>query len=371
MAQSQSNNHKTLLYPVQRLHTSGARAVEAFKIDSILHLAIPQLAEDIPDFPSDMNGGNSDVGLIIFRHNGTNFEHRWTLPLSGGEDAEFFQIGDRAFLAVASLRSGKGPYELDVDSVIFEWQADSFVPFQKIPTFAAKQWRHFNIDGRHFLALAQGVVMENLVPKHPSASTIFQWNGSSFVPFQTIDSAWGYNWHSFQVDGHHLLGYADHKKPSVLLRWTGTNFEPFQTMDGNSGRAFCFFEAEGTGFLAFANLGGDSFLYCWESGKFIKHQTLSGPGGREFAYLQHNDQHYLIQINFLIGTPQAPVTTLNSIVYRFENGFLHVAETFPTLGGTDVAAFEANGETHLAISESLSAEVHFRTDSQIWRFGDS
>ena len=32
-----------------------------------------------------------------------------------------------------------------------------------IPTFAAKQWRHFAIGERHFLALAQGVVMEGVV----------------------------------------------------------------------------------------------------------------------------------------------------------------------------------------------------------------
>lgn len=41
----------------------------------------------------------------------------------------------------------------------------------------------------------------------------------------------------------------------------------------------------------------------------------------------------------------------------------------PTFGATDVAAFTAGGETFLAVAESLSESVRFRTDSRIYRFG--
>src|SRR5712671_3571531 len=85
-----------LLEPVQRLETSGARAVEAFAHAGSRYLAIAQLARDIPGRPAQMNGGDSDVDAVIYRwHDGRFVEHQ-RLPVPGGEDVEFFRIGARA-----------------------------------------------------------------------------------------------------------------------------------------------------------------------------------------------------------------------------------------------------------------------------------
>ncbi len=123
-----SPNH--LLHPVQELDTSGARAVAPFELDGKLYLAIPQLAQDIDGQPAHMNGGDSDVSLIVYQHQQSGFVEYQRLPVSGGEDAEFFRIGDRAFLATASIRSGRGPYSYNVDSTIFEWREGRFERFQ-------------------------------------------------------------------------------------------------------------------------------------------------------------------------------------------------------------------------------------------------
>src|SRR4029077_16022118 len=109
-------NH--LLHLVQELDTSGARAVTPFRLDGQLYLAIPQLARDIDGQPAHMNGGDSDISLILYRHQQAGFVEHQRLPVSGGEGAEFFQIGDRAFLATASIRSGSGPYSFDAGSTI-------------------------------------------------------------------------------------------------------------------------------------------------------------------------------------------------------------------------------------------------------------
>jgi hypothetical protein len=42
-------------------------------------------------------------------------------------------------LATASIRTGAGPYDLAAASVICSWRDSGFVPFQPVPTFAAKQ----------------------------------------------------------------------------------------------------------------------------------------------------------------------------------------------------------------------------------------
>src|SRR5580693_1087741 len=140
-----------------RLPASGARAIAPFRLDDRTYLAIPQLAYDAPGSPPGMNGGDSNTDLLLFRFDGSGWESAGALPAPGGEDAEFFTIGGRAFLAVASVRSGAGPYSHAVGSVVYEWNGDRFESFQRFSTFAAKQWTYFTVGDRHFLALAQGV----------------------------------------------------------------------------------------------------------------------------------------------------------------------------------------------------------------------
>ncbi len=361
---------------IQELETSGARAVETFTFAGVRYLVVPQLAQDVPGQPAQMTLGDSDVDALVYRwdagaggqggQDGRFVEHA-RLPVAGGEDAEFFQIGKRGFLATASLRTGKGPYRLNTDSTIFEIVDGRFEPFQKVPTFAAKQWTHFAIGERHFLALAQNVALPGESAAQPADSCIFEWNGEHFVPFQSVPSAWGYNWAFFEVGGEKLLAYADHAVPSQLLRWNGTTFEPFQELEGKTGRAFCFFETDGHAWLAFANLHHDTLLYRWEADRFVVHQTLSGPGGREFEWVETAQGGRLVQINFLHGTREAPIPELDSVVYRMEDFRMVVDQTFATSGGTDVSAFEADGAQYLAVSNSLSGGVRFATSSRIYR----
>jgi len=148
-----------LLVEHQRLATSGARAVLPFRTDSQLRLAIPQLAVDIPGTPPYMNGGDSNIDMLLYRWAGGRFIEDGRLPVPGGEDAVFFRIGDDEFLATASIRTGSGPYDLNVDSILYRRAGDAWVSFQAFPTFAAKQWHYFSVGDRHFLALAQGVRM--------------------------------------------------------------------------------------------------------------------------------------------------------------------------------------------------------------------
>jgi hypothetical protein len=81
--------------------TSGERGVEPFDLDALHLLAIPQLAYDVPGTPVDMNGGDSDTDLLLLKRGDQGYEPFQRVSLPGGEDAEFFRIGDRAFCGVA------------------------------------------------------------------------------------------------------------------------------------------------------------------------------------------------------------------------------------------------------------------------------
>ena len=357
-----------LLVEHQRLATSGARAVLAFTAGAELRLAVPQLAVDLPDAPARMNGGNSDVDMLLYRWVAGRFVGDTGLRVPGGEDAAFFRIGGAEFLATASVRTGAGPYDLNTASVVYRRAADTWESFQSFPTFAAKQWHFFSFDGRYFLALAQGVVMEGVEARNPRRSCLFEWDGTQFAEFQTLDGQWGYNWDFFEVDGRRLLAYADHVRPSKLLIWNGASFSPFQEFSPTGGRAFHFFRADGQGWLAFANLTGESLLYRWSGDRFEPHQSLGGPGTREFALTRTERGLYLVQINFIEGTQAAPKTDLTSRIYRWQDGRLTVVEEFPTSGGTDAAVFTADGRSYLAVANSLSRDIRFREDTVIYRF---
>jgi hypothetical protein len=355
-----------MLRRVQALPTSGARAAEIFADHGATFLAIPQLAYDVPDAAAHMNGGDSDTELLILRWDGTEFMESVRLPAPGGEDAEHFIIDGTAYIATASARSGKGPYEPNIVSTIYRQGADGWEVFQQIPTFFAKQWRHFTIDGRHFLALAQGVTIETAVPTNPRASAIYVWNEGRFEPFQVIEGLWGYNFHHFEVNDRHFLAYADHVGPSGLLAWTGSGFEPFQTFSDKGGRAFTTMWIDGQLQLAFANIHGPSVVYRWDGASFAELQQFSGSGGREFAYRVIGGIPYLVLVNFIEGTPQAPRTDLLSHIYSWTGDTWSLVESFPTFGATDAAFFESSGDLYLVVTNSLTTNVRFRQDAIVY-----
>jgi len=351
----------------QRLETSGARTATPFMLGDELWLGVPQLAVDLPSTPAHMNGGDSDVDTLLYKWTGGRFVLSERLPSHGGEDIESFCIGDTQFLAVANLREGAGPYEPNVESVIYRRTGARWEPFQSIGTFAAKQWRHFKIGEHNFLALAQGLTLPHLTPVNPRYSCIFEWNGESFALFQTLDGMWGYDFTCFEIGEDHFLAYADHTSESLIYRWDGEQFVRFQMIAEKSGRTFHHFRRDAADYLAFASIDGVSKLYRWNGDSFSVHQELEGPGGREFAMLECGEDLYLVRINFIEGTPSAPKTDLMSQIYRWEAGKLALVESFPTSGGTDAHFFSADGEKFLVVSNSLTADVRFRTDTIVYR----
>jgi hypothetical protein len=350
-----------------RIPTSGARAVEPFDLAGQSLLAVPQLAYDIPGSGADMNGGDSDTDLLLLRRTAEGCEPWRSIPVPGGEDAEFFRIGDRAFLATASIRSGAGPYRFDTDSTVFEWKGRDFEPFQRFRTFAAKQWRHFTIGQRHFLALAQGVSLPSTAEAN-QPSRIYEWSGERFEPFQDIASQWAYNWHAFEAGGTYFLAHADHAAPSRLYRWDGDRFTAHQDLAESHGRAFATFASDGDRFLVVARLVGPSYLLRWNGERFAEHTVLDWPGARELTVLQTDTGLYLLRVNFIRGTPADPTTALNSQLYRWQDGRFVIVQHFPTLGGTDVALLRDEKGPLLAVSNALSEKVRFATDTVIYRF---
>lgn len=351
----------------QRLETSGARCAHIFKRGDVVNLVVPQLATDLMDQPPHMNGGDSDVDAILYSWAGGRFVEQERLPAPGGEDALFFENGEGRFLAFANLRTGSGPYEPNSRSLIYREQDGAWRLDESIPSFAAKQWHHFSLGDRQFLALAQGLTLPHLSPEGHGRSVIFERVEGKWTEFQILGGRWGYNWCDFTVDGHQFLAYADHVSPSLIYRWDGAQFLPYQSFAEQTGRSFLHFTHEGAHWLAFAAIGGASTLYRWNGELFVAHQSLGGAGGREFELIASDHGLFLIRICFIEGTPANPKTDLLSQLYKWIDGKFELVEEFPTFGGTDASHFQVDGQDYLAVSDSLTPEVRYRQDMVIYK----
>ena len=95
-----------------------------------------------------------------------------------------------------------------------------------------------------------------------------------------------------------------------------------------------------TAYLVCARLQTDSPVFRWSGSAFAEYQQLAGPGAREFALI-HGREHLYV---------------------------LRAVDTFPTVGGTDLCTWREDGEQYVAVSNSLSADLHFRTDTIVYRF---
>ncbi|GAA4665392.1 hypothetical protein [Amycolatopsis dongchuanensis] len=352
----------------QRLATSGARAAHVFRIGDRLHLVVPQLAEDVPGRPADMQGGNGDTDALLYRWEGGQFTEVDRLAAPSGEDALTFRSGGRTYLAFANLRTGQGPYETNVNSLIYREEDGKWILDETVPTFGAKQWHHFSTGDREFLALAQGLMIPGipLSPQGHGRSVIFERVDGRWQEFQVLGGRFGYNWAHFEIGGHHFLAYADQLSPSVVYRWDGNSFIPYQTFAERFGRSFLHFSQDDGEWLAFACITGESTLYQWNGELFEPRQSLGGAGGREFELFRHGDDLFLVRICFVQGMPPSPKTDLMSQLYKWDNGGFAVVEEFPTFGGTAASYFEADGRSFLVVANSLTPDVRFRQDSVVY-----
>jgi hypothetical protein len=358
----------SLLQVVQHLPTTGARSVAVCERRDGIVLAVAQFAKDIPGQPPSMHGGDSNLGAPLYRWAGQAFVECGSLSLTGGEHIEFFDIGARSFIAAASIRSGAGPYDMDVRSRLWEWVAGSIVELQSFDTFGAKQWKHFSVAGRHFLALAQGVEGPGLNPSHPRTSRIFEWQSGRFAEFQTLAGRWGYGWLPIQVNGEFLLAYADHLDRSLIYRWNGDHFEPLQAIEGGGGRSFAAFQRDGAQWLVFANIQRGVELCRWNGNAFVTHARFGAPGARAVEIVTTSGGLYLFVANFIQGTPASPRVMDQSELYAWEDSGFVLREVFRTSGAVDIVSFEAGGVPHVVVANSLDADLRFRTDTTVYRF---
>ncbi|KAK2840479.1 hypothetical protein Q5P01_014219 [Channa striata] len=225
-------------------------------------------------------------------------------------DIEVFSIpSEGLFMAAANRDSRPG-------SGIYKWTEGSFQLYQNISTQEARAWRHFTIDDKIFLVVANSREAE------PELSVIYRWNRRlrRFFRHQTLETHAALDWEAFSIHNHSFLVVANHRR----ARDSNHNIQ--------------------------------SVIYKWNptTKMFEVNQTLSTSGAYDWEFFTVGPYHFLAVANTFNGH----TTSVSSTIYVWFNGCFQIFQNIPTVGATDWETFHIDGRFFLAVANSQKISSH-------------
>ncbi|XP_049726920.1 thrombospondin-type laminin G domain and EAR repeat-containing protein [Elephas maximus indicus] len=331
------------------------------------------------------------VGLFVATANRktTSTIYKWTdgkfvsyqnIPTRQAQSWRHFTIGKRIFLAVANFEPNEKGQEF---SVIYKWshQKLKFTPYQRIATHSARDWEAFQVDGEHFLAVANHREGDN----HNIDSVIYKWNPQTrlFEANQTIATSGAYDWEFFTVGPYSFLAVANTFNGTstkvyshLYVRLVGS-FQLFQSFLTFGAADWEVFHIGERIFLAVANshsydvemqVQNDSYIInsvIYELNVtaqiFVKFQDIPTCSALDWEFFSVGEDYFLVVANSFDGN----TFSVNSIIYRWQGyeGFVAV-HSLPTFGCRDWEAFNTTAGSYLMYSsakEPLSRVLRLRT----------
>ena len=245
----------------QSIETFGAHSFDFFEITNEQFLAISNYRD----------GSSYCINSSIYKWNSNKFEKIQDIPTEGAVSSETFVISNETFIAFAnhySLRKKES-----VQSAVFKWSGQQFVKLQSFQTYGARDVKSFSDNGSTFLAFAN---YRRGNGQYDINSPIYKWNGSHFVPFQSIPTRGAAALHPFMMCGQTFLGVANHYnqdnwyyKMSVVYRFSQEKFVEYQEIPTQGAFDMTSFQYKGHTYLAVANRKNsfnwniNSALYKW------------------------------------------------------------------------------------------------------------
>uniref|UniRef100_A0A3P8UD37 Thrombospondin type laminin G domain and EAR repeats n=1 Tax=Cynoglossus semilaevis TaxID=244447 RepID=A0A3P8UD37_CYNSE len=213
----------------------------------------------------------------------------------------FFIPSEGLFMAAANKDSLSG-------SGVYKWTNGSFQLYQNISTQEARAWKHFTIDEKIFLVVANSRGAEH------ELSIIYKWNQrrKKFFRYQTLETHGALDWEAFQIYNHSFLVVANHRRDS--------------------------------------NHNIYSVIYWWnpQSKVFEVNQTLSTSGAYDWEFFTVGPYHFLVVANTFDGQS----TTISSTIYVWMDGYFQTFQNIPTIGATDWETFKIDNRFFLVVANS-------------------
>lgn len=317
---------------VQNISTIGATDAVHFNIAGADYLAVTNSRND--------TSGSFLQDSVIYKWSGQAFVAFQRIPTMGALDIEYFSIGSglaaQHFLAVAN-RVNAGVYEQF--SVIYVWNGVDFEPFQYLATRGAYDIEHFVMrDGQHYLAVAFLYTTDTYVLE----SEVHKWDGSHFVSFQNITTTGATSFAHFRVGETDFLAVASYRnytsqvgaapfvQASVVYAFNGSAFVPFQTLVTTGGIQFEAFQISGETYLAVANHRNgndyihDSMIYRFDEPQqaLVPFQSIRTNGALGWTHFQVGAKQHFLAVALYYNNSDITGPTLprqESLIYRWNS----------------------------------------------------
>ena len=344
--------------------------------DTDWHKATPNMDSVPVGYCLDASTTNTTAKICV------NFVEYEKIPTHGGMDWKFFEIDGEYYLVIANYNDDS---DYNVDSVVYKWNPtiSIFEDYQTIPTVGAYDWKHFVIDGEHYLAVAN----YRNSSTYDIDSVIYKWNPSTsqFEPYQNISTHGAHSWEHFVIDGEHYLAVANyrddtsHDTNSYIYKWNPSSlqFEYYQTIATHGAYDWEFFEIDGSYYLMVANYRTgsadytiNSVIYKWNpsTSQFESYQNISTIGAANLKVFQINGEYYLAIAHHYNGSTY----NLTSKIYKWNTSTSQFEQyqDIATHGAADWEHFIIDNEDYLALANYREG-TNNSTDSIIYKWNPS
>uniref|UniRef100_A0A668A9E3 Thrombospondin type laminin G domain and EAR repeats n=1 Tax=Myripristis murdjan TaxID=586833 RepID=A0A668A9E3_9TELE len=289
-------------------------------------------------------------------------------------DVEVFPVpSEGLFMATANRDSRPG-------SGIYRWRAGRFELYQNISTQEARAWKHFTIDDKLFLVVANSRESER------ELSVIYLWSvrRRRFVRYQTLETHAALDWEAFRILNDSFLVVANHRRDSnhnihsVIYRWNPHTqlFEVNQTLATSGAYDWEFFSVGPYHFLVVANTFDglstsiSSTVYVWVDGCFQRFQDIPTEGATDWEMFQIDGRYFLAVANSQKVVDRGPsLYSINSTVYelnRLTQSFIRFQD-IPTHSAVDWEFFTVGEQKFLVVANSHDGSS-YSLNSVIYRW---
>lgn len=307
-----------------------------------------------------------------------HLEEVQSLQAKGGRDFRYFTIGADRFLALAQTWDGKTP---NIDSTIYRWDGTSFIPFQAIPTNWATEWESFTIGGDSFLVVANNHTTGNF----DIDSRVYRWDGSRFELFQSIPTRGASGWKFFTIGADAFLvvannggNFKNYNVDSVIYKWDGAKFAAFQTIATSAALRWEFFTIGTDSFLAVANYSTD-FTATFN----IDSRIYRWDGARfaEFQAIPTSGAHYwkffvigddrFLAVANLHSGPNRTNLEIDSKIFKWDGARFTEFQAIRTTGAVSWDFATFKGGHYLAAAFWKNDAGSFQVESKVYRWSGS
>ncbi|XP_006636707.3 thrombospondin-type laminin G domain and EAR repeat-containing protein [Lepisosteus oculatus] len=291
-------------------------------------------------------------------------------------DIEVFEIPSVGlFVATANRKHYPG-------SGIYKWTNGKFEPYQYITTYEAQAWKHFTVDDKVFLVIANFKKNE----RNQEHSVIYTWSQRKlkFIVYQTLETHGARDWEAFHIEGETFLAVANHIQgdnhniQSVIYKWNPATqlFEANQTISTSGAYDWEFFTVGPFSFLAVANTFNgisthiDSKIYVWFGGKFQHFQSITTDGATDWEVFKIGDRIFLAVANSQKYDEAGPGSyAINSTIYELNmTAQLFVKfQDITTYSAVDWEFFTLGEDKFLVVANSFDG-TSFSVNSVIYRW---